>query len=124
MSTDLPRTPESSCIQQHLANERTFLAWLRTAIALKGIGFIATSLHFTTPLGNRFSSAMAMTLSAASFSAGTIIIIAAALLYFKNRKTINTGSFTSSSVMITASAAAVILVMSLLFVYFLTTARM
>jgi putative membrane protein len=26
--------------QQHLANERTFLSWLRTAIALIGLGFI------------------------------------------------------------------------------------
>lgn len=26
--------------QQHLANERTFLSWLRTSIALIGLGFI------------------------------------------------------------------------------------
>jgi inner membrane protein YidH len=26
--------------QQHLANERTFLSWLRTSIALMGLGFI------------------------------------------------------------------------------------
>ncbi len=25
---------------QHLANERTFLAWLRTCIALMGLGFV------------------------------------------------------------------------------------
>lgn len=33
--------------QQHLANERTYLAWIRTAIAIVGVGFLATSLHFT-----------------------------------------------------------------------------
>ena len=37
MSTD-KRDPDSS--QQHLANERTFLSWLRTSIALMGLGFI------------------------------------------------------------------------------------
>lgn len=33
--------------QQHLANERTFLAWIRTVIAIVGVGFLTTSLHFT-----------------------------------------------------------------------------
>jgi putative membrane protein len=28
--------------QQHLANERTFLSWLRTSIALIGLGFIVS----------------------------------------------------------------------------------
>lgn len=37
---------ESNYIQQHLANERTFLAWLRTSIAIVGIGFLSVSLHF------------------------------------------------------------------------------
>lgn len=36
--------------QQHLANERTYLAWIRTAISIVGVGFLATSLHFT--IGN------------------------------------------------------------------------
>jgi putative membrane protein len=30
----------SSQSQQHLANQRTFLAWLRTCIALIGLGFV------------------------------------------------------------------------------------
>ncbi|GAA3316757.1 hypothetical protein GCM10020331_013700 [Ectobacillus funiculus] len=33
--------------QQHLANERTYLAWIRTAISIIGVGFLTTSLHFT-----------------------------------------------------------------------------
>ncbi|WP_361920472.1 DUF202 domain-containing protein, partial [Streptomyces sp. NPDC046876] len=33
--------------QQHLANERTYLAWIRTVISIVGVGFLATSLHFT-----------------------------------------------------------------------------
>jgi putative membrane protein len=31
---------DSSHSQQHLANQRTFLAWLRTCIALIGLGFV------------------------------------------------------------------------------------
>ncbi|MDF2857771.1 MAG: hypothetical protein K0Q87_3622 [Neobacillus sp.] len=33
-------TLDSRYIQQHLANERTFLAWIRTAIAIIGVGFL------------------------------------------------------------------------------------
>ena len=31
---------DSSHSQQHLANQRTFLAWLRTCVALIGLGFV------------------------------------------------------------------------------------
>lgn len=38
-----PTTPtgrESTRAREHLANERTLLAWIRTAIALMGMGFV------------------------------------------------------------------------------------
>jgi inner membrane protein YidH len=31
-------------VSDHQANERTFLAWLRTAIALMGFGFVVANL--------------------------------------------------------------------------------
>jgi putative membrane protein len=34
------KKPAADNSQQHLANERTFLSWLRTSIALIGLGFI------------------------------------------------------------------------------------
>ncbi|KAA0129612.1 DUF202 domain-containing protein [Chryseobacterium sp. SN22] len=33
-------TNEKNNTSDHLANERTFLAWLRTSVALMGFGFI------------------------------------------------------------------------------------
>ena len=33
---------DASRTQQHLANERTFLAWLRTSVALIGLGFVVS----------------------------------------------------------------------------------
>ncbi|MHA4180714.1 DUF202 domain-containing protein [Bacillus cereus] len=32
-------------MQQHLANERTYLAWLRTVISVSDLGFLVANLH-------------------------------------------------------------------------------
>lgn len=46
MSTDKRDADRS---QQHLANERTFLSWLRTSIALMGLGFIVSRFGLFLP---------------------------------------------------------------------------
>lgn len=41
----------SSRVRDHLANERTYLAWMRSAIALMGFGVVIVRLrHFQPPL--------------------------------------------------------------------------
>lgn len=39
--------------QSHLANDRTFLAWLRTTIALFGLGFVVAKVSFLADPDNR-----------------------------------------------------------------------
>lgn len=39
-------TPKTDRSQQYLANERTFLSWMRTSIALVGLGFIISKFSF------------------------------------------------------------------------------
>ncbi len=40
MSERLPPLPERETLRLHQANERTLLAWIRTAIAMMGFGFV------------------------------------------------------------------------------------
>ncbi|MDQ2684830.1 MAG: DUF202 domain-containing protein [Thermoproteota archaeon] len=44
MTNDEP--PKTDRSQQYLANERTFLSWVRTSIALVGLGFIISKFSF------------------------------------------------------------------------------
>jgi len=43
--TEKPKKYHSSRIRDHLANERTYLAWMRTAIALMGFGVVILRLR-------------------------------------------------------------------------------
>lgn len=93
------RQPNSSKhVSDHLANERTFLAWLRTGIATIAFGFVvarfglllnelqvkhqhAVSAHYSTEFG------------AALIILGVAIIIAALCNFLHNRRLIDTETF-------------------------------
>lgn len=42
-------TRNPSRVRDHLANERTYLAWMRTAIALTGFGVVIVRLRYPLP---------------------------------------------------------------------------
>lgn len=44
--TDKLRGQKSSWVRDHLANERTYLAWMRSAIALMGFGVLIVRLRY------------------------------------------------------------------------------
>jgi putative membrane protein len=43
------KTLNPSRVRDHLANERTYLAWMRTAIALMGFGVVIVRLRYLRP---------------------------------------------------------------------------
>jgi putative membrane protein len=49
INSEKPKKYNSSRIRDHLANERTYLAWMRTAIALMGFGVLILRLRAFQP---------------------------------------------------------------------------
>lgn len=94
MDVQKPQTADSKYIQQHLANERTYLAWIRTALAFIGIGFLVTNLHLaSTSLRQNISDEFAQGIGYASVVLGVVTIIFATLDYLNKGKAINTQTF-------------------------------
>jgi len=84
--------------QQHLANERTYLAWIRTSISIVGIGFLTTSLHFTIKVNsNQYIHIVAICLGIFACIVGFIIGVLATFQYSRKRKEIQGGIFNPSN---------------------------
>ncbi|MBM7622065.1 putative membrane protein [Bacillus tianshenii] len=114
------QTIDSRYIQQHLANERTFLAWLRTAIAIIGVGFLVTNLHFTMKTSlSPFSDLLASIIGLSSVGLGIVTIIMATVTYFKKTKTINDQSFRTTKTTVVTLAIFVITIAIVFGVYFI-----
>lgn len=106
--------------QQHLANERTYLAWIRTAIAIVGIGFLTTSLHFTIGVNrNPNIDLMAIILGLMACLLGVITTVLATLNYFlKKRQILEENFHPSYAIVIFVSAFAGIIFL-IVIMYFL-----
>lgn len=105
--------------QQHLANERTYLAWVRTAINVTGIGFVIVSFHLTIGESQRVVDILAVLLTVLSSVAGFVLIINAAVQYFRKRKQIQAQRFHTSHVSIIAASLTLLIVIVVAAVYIL-----
>lgn len=111
---------ESKYIQQHLANERTFLAWVRTAIAIMGVGFLVTNLHSSMidKLTTR-GDMLAKVIGLASVGLGVLTVLMSMIVYFKKIHSINNQTFVSSKTYILTLSTIIIIIALLLAVYFI-----
>lgn len=96
----------SARTREHLANERTFLAWIRTSISLMGLGFVIVKFTFFLKqislvldsyimLSNKFSSKIGVTMIAI----GILMSVSALWQFKRNQKQINDDVFISSSLL-------------------------
>lgn len=97
---------DNNKITEHLANEQTFLAWLRTGVEVMAFGFVAIKFSLFT------SQIMGITL----VGTGAVMIL---LSYFRYRKTVRqlrSGTYIYSDSLLTFTAA-IILVISAVLMY-------
>lgn len=103
--------------QQHLANERTYLAWIRTAVAIIGIGFLGA--HFAIGNGEHVKDRFLVLLfEGFTEGIGIFIIVTATASYLRKKKQIEHQTFQSSRLSILFISVFLIAI-TLLMVYFL-----
>lgn len=104
--------------QQHLANERTYLAWIRTAISIAGVGFLTTSLHFTIKISsNSKINILAIFLGIFACIVGLITGVLSTIQYQRKRKEIEEGLFIPSNHSILFVSILFSLLIFLIFMY-------
>ena len=83
--------------REHLANERTFLAWVRTSIALMGFGVVIAKLRFLTaeaPASAALPPGTRSTWLGLAFAAvGLLTLLFAAAQYERTRRAIEAGEY-------------------------------
>ncbi|WP_435920794.1 YidH family protein [Paenibacillus sp. DYY-L-2] len=95
---------EYKYVQQHLANERTFLAWIRTAISVIGLGFLAAGVVFRTTTFEHYGHVVAAITGIGAVVIGCTIIYMATINYRKKQRGINAEIFQSPKIIIWFSA--------------------
>jgi putative membrane protein len=97
--------PESANIRDHLANERTFLAWVRTSIALLGFGVLIAKLRLLglTPTAGVRSTRLGLAFAAA----GVLTLLLAAWHYGRTRRMIDGGDYRAPTHLVFVFAALV-----------------
>lgn len=114
----------------HLANERTFLAWMRTSIGIMAFGFVVVKFSLfvkqislilgkTNIMQNRGYSAM---VGIVLVAVGTVTSILSYIRYRQTEKQLREGNYDHSSLLITVLTAFIFLVSVLLIAYLIDTA--
>lgn len=109
----------------HLANERTFLAWVRTCIGIMAFGFVVVKFslfvkQISLILGkeniihsNGYSGITGIVL----VTVGTVTALLSYIRYKRTEKQLNQGNYKHSSLLITLLTAFIFLVSIFLIVY-------
>ncbi len=115
--------------REHLANERTFLAWVRTGIAIMAFGFIvvkssmfveervAAGAEETVIPGELLTAVVGIIL----VFAGSLISTVSYFRYRQTKKQLRQGIYHHSSAILLIVTLSVLLVSALLIVYLLRT---
>lgn len=124
-----PQPPESARAREHLANERTLLAWIRTAIALMGMGFVVArfglfirQLSFLASRADPHSSGFSTVIGVGLVLGGLVAGVLGTIRFLRARRQIEAGQFEPEAFAELTVVGLTILAALALVVYLLTTA--
>ena len=115
----------------HLANERTFLAWMRTSIGIMAFGFVVVkfslfvkriSLLFGKTEINPPTHGLSAIVGIVLVLVGTITIIFSYIRYRQSEKQIREGAYFHSTLLISVISVFILIVSVLLIIYLVTSA--
>jgi len=123
--------PEEKRATEYLANERTFLAWIRTSIAVMSLGFVvakfgvwlrelATQLAPQTPIR---STGLSLPIGVAMMAMGGALAVLAAWHYHLVNLAIERGEVRANRGLIVTVTAGVALLAVIMIVYLLVAAK-
>ncbi len=111
----------------HLANERTYLAWIRTGIGIMAFGFVVVKFSlFVKQIGvvfqtkiNAPSQGYSAIIGIVLVAMGTLSILFSFFQYRKVDKQLRTGTYQPSTVLTTVLTAVILLISIILIAYLL-----
>ena len=121
--------PDDGKISDHLANERTFLAWIRTSVGLMGFGFVVVKFSIflrqisiavdrTIPISSHgYSSVLGIALVAF----GAIIGVLSFFRFRRIERQISDPGYKPSGILINMLAAAILMIGIFLVIYLIET---
>ena len=121
------KTKNNAHARDHLANERTLLAWIRTSIGIMAFGFVVVKFSLflkevslilgknatNLPAQHGYSSVIGILLVAV----GGIVLLLSYLKYNRTEKQLNNDTFTSSTRLILSLTIIILLISVLLILY-------
>ena len=118
-------------ISNHLANERTFLAWIRTSIGLMAFGFVVVKFSlFVSQVSSLLGKDNLIQNRGYSAVVGIILVavgmITSVLSYARYRKTqkqISEGNYSHSTILLTVITAFIFFISVLLIVYLIQSTQ-
>jgi putative membrane protein len=98
--SDAPQRRSDSATRDHLANQRTYLAWVRTAVTFIGLGFAVDRLLVEDRLGPILGITMMLV--------GGVLMLPALLTYRRTERAIESGARMEPMAWATPLAVAVV----------------
>jgi len=113
----------------HLANERTLLAWVRTSVGIMAFGFVVVKFSLFVRAGERLMGVAPNELphpgnsgpiGVVLVATGTISLLLATMRYRTNHREIDSGNFKQSSVVLYIIVSLIVAISVMLIVYLIS----